>query len=75
MKCPHCGAQILSQEAEFTLNYMKRSAPARGGFMYEGARPAYENGSYKDSTIAELLAAGLIAPHPDPTKGWIVVIT
>lgn len=52
--------------------YMKRCAPGRGGFMFEGARPSYEDGTYKDEHLDELLAAELIVPHPDPSKGWIV---
>lgn len=64
---------MLSKEAVRTLQYMKRKAPMRGGFMYEGARPSYENGAYKDRDIDELLSAGLIAPHSDPKKGWVVI--
>jgi hypothetical protein len=71
--CPHCGKRTLSDSALLELQYMKRHAPKRGGFMYEGARPAYEAGKYYDATIAELLSAGAIKPHPDPTKGWAVV--
>lgn len=66
---------ILSQGAREVLSYMRRSAPARGGFMYEGARPALETGEYQDAALSELLTAGLIAPHPDPMKGFIVVNT
>ena len=72
MHCPHCQKLIISKEAELTLNYMRREAPKRGGFMYEGARPDYENGTYKDHELDELLEAGAIAPHDDPSKGWIV---
>jgi hypothetical protein len=52
---------------------MQREAPKRGGFMFEGARPAYEAGTYKDAELRELLDAGLIALHPDPKKGFVVV--
>ena len=72
MKCPHCGKVILSNDAALTLEYMRRNAPRRGGFMYEGARPAYEAGTYIEPDFDELLAAGAIAPHLDPTKGFIV---
>lgn len=40
--------------------------------MYEGARPAYERGEYKDADLAELLAVGAIGPHEDSNKGWVV---
>jgi hypothetical protein len=40
--------------------------------MWEGARPAYEAGTYREADIAEMLAAGAIEPHPDPDKGWII---
>lgn len=63
---------MLSPKAELTLNYMRREAPRRGGFMYEGARPAYESGKYRDGEIDELLTCGAIQPHPDPAKGWVV---
>ena len=72
MKCPHCGTHILSRTAELLLGYMREEATKRGGFMFEGARQAYEAGTYKDDVLAELLAAEAIAPHPDPTKGWVV---
>lgn len=72
MQCPHCGVLILSDESTRQLEYMRRVAPKRGGFMYEGARPSYEDGSYKNSCLDELLATGAIVPHPDPAKGWIV---
>lgn len=52
--------------------FMLREAPKRGGFMWEGCRPAYERGEYRDDVLDELLAAGVIAPHPDPNKGWMV---
>jgi hypothetical protein len=39
--------------------------------MFEGARPAFERGEYRDGEIAELLAAGAIGPHADPAKGWV----
>lgn len=51
---------------------MIHQAPKRGGYMFEGARPDYESGKYKDDILDELLAAGAIAPHPDPAKGWVV---
>ena len=63
----------VSRDAANLLEYMREHAPARGGFMFEGARPAYEDGKYQDAEIAELLAAGAIGPHPDPKKGWIVL--
>lgn len=72
MKCPNCGHVILSRRAEQTLHYMQRVAPRRGGFMFEGARPAYESGKYCDDEIDQLLATGAIKPHPDPNKGWVV---
>lgn len=74
--CPRCGYREdvkLSPEASTTLRYMVHNAPKRGGFMFEGARPDYERGKYQDHIIDELLAAGAIAPHPDPNKGWVVV--
>lgn len=72
MRCPHCKNIILSELAQMTLDYMRRHAPKRGGFMFEGARPAYESGAYKDDELDQLLAIGAIEPHPDPNKGWIV---
>ena len=77
MKCKECGRYLgpgISQSAQETLKYMRREAPKRGGFMFGGARPAFEDGSYMDEDIRELLDAGYIAPHNDPRKGWIVVI-
>lgn len=78
MRCPNCGYAILSneghlsKEAQLTLDYMRRNAERRGGFMYEGARPAYERGEYRDSALDELLRVGAIEPHSDPSKGWVV---
>jgi hypothetical protein len=72
VKCPHCGRSDLSERALRELQYMKREAPKRGGFMYEGARLAYEAGEYRDETLTELLEVGAIKPHPDPNKGWVV---
>ena len=72
MKCSHCGAVILSDGAARTLEYMRCHAPSRGGFMYEGARPAYEAGTYIEPEFDELLSVGAIAPHPDPSKGYVV---
>ena len=63
---------MLSRKSQVQLNYMRRMAPARGGFMYEGARVAYDAGEYKDDEIAEMLSAGVIKPHDDPKKGWVV---
>lgn len=72
MQCPKCGHLILSPKAEATLNFMRREAPKRGGFMFEGARSSYEAGRYKDEELDQLLAAGAIEPHPDPNRGWVV---
>lgn len=72
MKCPKCGTELLSPKAETVLNYMRKIAPTRGGFMFEGARPAYEVGTYIDDEITQLLTCGAIKPHDDPNKGWIV---
>jgi len=76
-RCPTCGQvldtpQNISLRAASTLEYMRKEAPKRGGYMFEGARPSFENGTYKDSELSELLAARLILPHPDPKKGWVV---
>lgn len=70
--CPHCGKPILSPRAQAELNLARREASKRGGYIWEGARPAFEAGNYKDDELSELLAIGAIKPHPDPTKGWIV---
>lgn len=74
MKCPECGHKfvLLSDGARVILRYMIQHAPARGGYMFEGARPAFESGTYLDQEIAELLRVGAIKPHPDTAKGWIV---
>ena len=74
--CPECGsvvAQGVSRAALETLEYIRRKAPQRGGYIYEGARPEFEKGNYIDNELRELLDAGLIAPHSDPRKGWIIV--
>jgi len=73
MHCPHCGKRMLSERAALTLEYMRKHAPQRGGYMFEGARVAYDAGRYQDSELDELLAAGAIEPHDDPKKGWVVV--
>jgi hypothetical protein len=74
--CERCGrpllAPSLSKEARLTFEYMLRQAPRRGGYMFEGARPDFESGKYQDNEISELLNAGLIEPHADPAKGWII---
>lgn len=74
MKCPHCGHRFLplSERARSTLRYMIRECPNRGGFMFEGARPDFEAGIYRDAEIEELLRVGAIKPHEDPAKGWVV---
>ena len=65
-------AGVLSRRAQETLSYMRRNAPLRGGFMFERARVAFDNGKYRDGDIEELLRVGAIKPHPDPLKGWVV---
>jgi hypothetical protein len=60
-------------EAEKLYAYMMRTARHRGGYIFEGARPAFESGEYQDSGIAALLRLGWIVPHPDPAKGWVPV--
>ena len=72
MRCPYCGHQILSRKAELTLSYMRREAPKRGGYMFEGARPSFEAGIYHAADITALLEADAIEPHADPNKGWVV---
>lgn len=72
MQCPKCGATLLSPKAEVTLSYMRREAPLRGGYMFEGARSAYESGRYHDHEIAQLLSCGAIEPHANSAKGWVV---
>lgn len=69
--CPHCHKPILSPRALGELNFARDTCRTRG-FIWEGARLSYEAGTYRDAEIAELLAVGAIAPHPDPSKGWIV---
>lgn len=77
--CPTCGQKVpaprpdISDRAGLTLAYMQKEAPKRGGYMFEGARPSFEKGTYHDADISELLKHGLIAPHEDPAKGWVVV--
>jgi hypothetical protein len=61
---------VLSPTAQLELDYAKREAPKRGGFIWEGAREAYEAGTYKDEVLDELLAAGAIVAHP--LKGWMI---
>jgi len=63
---------VLSKKAKVQLDYMRRMAPTRGGFMYEGARAAYEAGRYRDAELDEMIAAGAIKPHDNPNKGWVV---
>lgn len=71
-RCPHCGKAVLSPAAQATLDYARKAAAERGGYIWEGARPQYEIGHYQDAELNEMLAVGAIEPHPDPTKGWIV---
>ena len=77
MKCPRCGYQPnpISDRARSTLRYMIKECPRRGGFMFEGARPGFEAGTYRDTEIEELLRVGAIKPHADPAKGWVVANT
>lgn len=72
MNCPHCGGRLLSPEAQVELDYARTAAAARGGYIWEGARPGFEDGSYPDKTLSELIAVGALVVHPDPTKGYIV---
>lgn len=70
--CPHCGRPVLSPRALSELAYARKHAPVRGGYLWEGARPAYERGDHKDAVLSELLLVGAIAPHSDPAKGYVV---
>lgn len=69
----------LSPEAQRELAYARREAPKRGGYIWEGARTAMggllpASSSYSgDQVLGELLAAGLLVPHEDPTKGRVPV--
>lgn len=65
---------LLSPTAAREYHYMLEEAPKRGGYLWEGARPVYERGGYKDHIIDELLAVGAIEPHADPDKGWVAVL-
>jgi hypothetical protein len=58
---------------ENLYDFMVRRCQSRGGYMFEGARPAFERGEYRDPEIAELLRRGWIKPHQDPDKGWVPV--
>lgn len=71
MRCPHCGQPVLSPAAQRELDYARREAPMRGGYIWEGARIAYEAGEYQDAELTEMLAIGALTPHPDPTKGYV----
>ncbi len=70
--CPHCKKPILSPSAQRELDFARKAAPSRGGYIWEGARIGYDAGNYKDDTLRELLACGALQPHPDPAKGWVV---
>ena len=63
----------LSPEAQRELDYALRVASTRKGrgYLWEGARPAYESGDYKDSILDELISAGFLVPHENPECGWI----
>ena len=71
VNCPHCGLRHITSSDLDELRYMQREAPGRGGYMYEIARPAFEQGKYRDAAIAHLLSCGAIYPHQDPNKGWV----
>lgn len=75
--CQELDAISLSPEAQRELAYARREAPKRGGYIWEGARTAMglpASSSYPgDQVLGELLAAGLLVPHKDPTKGWVPV--
>lgn len=72
-RCPNCGLPVMSQQATWEYQFMIKEAPKRGGIMWEGCRPAYDRGEYQDAILDELLAAGAIARHPDPNKGFVPV--
>jgi hypothetical protein len=61
----------LSPKAQAELAYATEYV-ARYGYIWAGARPQYEAGTYHDAVLTELLNAGAIEPHADPTKGYIV---
>ena len=63
-----------AHDPEATYAFMVRYCPDRGGYMFEGALPAYERGEYKDAALDELLRRGWIKPHDDPDKGWVPVV-
>lgn len=63
---------ILSSRAQRELDYARYASSNRGGFIWEGARPAFEAGTYHDDVLSEMLVCGAIEPHPDPAKGWVV---
>ena len=53
-----------------TKHYVTKRIGTRG-YIWEGARPAYESGKYHGGDIERLLRDGVIAPHPDSSKGYI----
>jgi hypothetical protein len=75
-RCRLCGQTLPDPSRKpLTIQDIRKAtiiaAQERGGFIWEGARPAYERGEYVDHDIAEMLGRGWLVPHPDPKKGWI----
>ena len=73
--CPCCGQPALSglsASAKDDLEYARNNAGRRGGYIWEAARTAYEEGTHQDNNLKELLESGFLRPHPDPLKGYVV---
>lgn len=68
--CPETAVEYNSRyEAEVAFC---RQTLSRRGHIWEGARPAFEDGSYLDECLARMLKEGVIVPADDPTRGYVL---
>jgi hypothetical protein len=72
--CPTCKQEIINKEDKAWRHFVNqtRKTIQERGRIWEGGRLSFENGSYDDPELARLLREGIIVPHPDPSKGYIL---
>ena len=70
--CSKCGQMINpSSRYETEVHWVVQTLKTRGR-IYEGCRPAFEAGEYKDENLKRMIDEGVIVPARDPNGGYVL---